>query len=69
MVKTTRSKNPYYALREIMPEKTIARSYSGGLIGYLSYDAINYMEPSVNVKVHPLFDQFMFGVYTDGLIF
>ena len=62
-------KNPYYALREIMPEKTIARSYSGGLIGYLSYDAINYMEPSVNVKVHPLFDQFMFGVYTDGLIF
>ena len=27
------------------------------------------MEPSVNVKVHPLFDQFIFGVYTDGLIF
>jgi len=61
--------NPYYALREMMPEKTIARSYAGGLIGYLSYDAINYMEPSVNVKVHPLFDQFIFGVYTDGLIF
>lgn len=61
--------NPYYALREMMPEETIARSYAGGLIGYLSYEAINYMETSVKVKVHPLFDQLMFGVYTDGLIF
>jgi len=62
-------KNPYYALNEMMPEETIARSYAGGLVGYLNYDAVNYMEPSVKVKVHPLFDQFMFGVYTDGLIF
>ncbi|MEK7096778.1 MAG: anthranilate synthase component I family protein [Patescibacteria group bacterium] len=67
--KTYEVENPYYALREMMPEETIARSYAGGLIGYLSYEAINYMEPSINVKVHPLFDQFMFGVYTDGLIF
>lgn len=67
--KTYEVENPYYALREMMPEETIARSYAGGLIGYLNYDAINYMEPSINVKVHPLFDQFMFGVYTDGLIF
>lgn len=67
--KTYEVENSYYALREIMPEKTIARSYAGGLIGYLNYDAVNYMEPSVKVKVHPLFDQFMFGVYTDGLIF
>lgn len=67
--KTYEVENPYYALREMMPEETIARSYAGGLIGYLNYDAVNYMEPSVKVKVHPLFDQFMFGVYTDGLIF
>ena len=39
-------KNPYYALNEMMPEETIARSYAGGLIGYLNYDAVNYMEPS-----------------------
>lgn len=60
--------NPYFALRELMPPATITRNYAGGLIGYLSYEAINYFEPSVNVKTHPLFDQFLFGVYIDGII-
>jgi anthranilate synthase component 1 len=60
--------NPYYSLREIMPEETIAREYAGGLVGYLGYDTINYLEPSVIVKTHPQFPQFMFGVYTDGII-
>src|SRR3989344_1386286 len=60
--------NPYYALRDIMPEATIGRNYDGGLVGYLSYEAINLMEPSLNVKVHDEFDQFLFGAYTDGLI-
>jgi len=62
-------KNPYSALRDIMPPTTIARNYAGGLIGYLSYEAVNYFEPTLNIKIHDLFDQFMFGVYTDGLIF
>lgn len=60
--------NPYGALREMMPRQTIARNYAGGLIGYLSYEAVNYFEPSVHVKVHDAFEQFMFGVYLDGLI-
>ncbi|KKW08783.1 MAG: putative anthranilate synthase component I [Candidatus Kaiserbacteria bacterium GW2011_GWA2_49_19] len=60
--------NPYYALRDIMPSSTIGRNYDGGLVGYLSYEAINLMEPSLNVKVHDKFDQFLFGAYTDGLI-
>lgn len=61
-------KNPYAALSEIMPEQALAKNYAGGLIGYLSYEAVNYFEPAVAVKVHTLFDQFLFGVYTDGLI-
>lgn len=60
--------NPYFALRQIMPTQTIARNYAGGLIGCLSYDAINYFEPTLSVRTHKLFDQFLFGVYTDGLI-
>src|SRR6266571_6652555 len=43
--------NPYSALQEIMPQQTIARNYAGGLIGYISYDAANYFEPSLNIKV------------------
>ncbi len=60
--------NPYLALREIMPEKTISKNYTGGLVGYVSYDVVNYFEPAVKVKVHKDFDQFLFGVYTDGLV-
>lgn len=60
--------NPYLALREIMPSPTFSKNYAGGLVGYLSYDAVNYFEPAVDVKVHKDFDQFFFGVYTDGLI-
>lgn len=60
--------NPYYALRESMPDKTISRNYCGGLIGFLSYEAVNFMEPAVNIKIHPLFDQFLFGCYTDGIV-
>jgi anthranilate synthase component I len=34
----------------------------------LSYETMNYFEPSLNLKVHELFDPFLFGVYTDGLV-
>jgi anthranilate synthase component I len=61
--------NPYFALQQIMPSPTLARNYAGGLVGYLSYEAVNYFESSVKVKVHDKFDQFLFGVYTDGVIF
>lgn len=61
-------KNPYFTLRDIMPEPTIARNYAGGLIGYLGYDAVNYFEPSISVKTHEKFPTFLFGVYTDGII-
>ena len=66
---TYQVENPYLTLRDLMPAAPIARNYSGGLVGYLNYDAVNYMEPSLKVKVHKDFDPFMFGVYTDGLIF
>lgn len=60
--------NPYYALREMVPTSGIAREYAGGLVGYLGYESYNYMEPSVRLKSHPLFDEFLFGLYTDGVI-
>jgi anthranilate synthase component 1 len=60
--------NPYQALREIMPPHTIGGNYSGGLVGYLGYEAVQYFEPSVHIKDHKHFDRFLFGVYTDGLV-
>lgn len=61
-------KNPYETLSKIVPQDAISRMYAGGLIGYLSYEAVNYFEDNLQLKVHDLFDQFMFGVYLDGLI-
>jgi len=61
-------KNPYLALKQIMPQNIISRAYAGGLVGYLGFDAINYFEPSLQIKLNKYFDQFLFGFYTDGLV-
>ncbi len=61
-------KNPYEELKNIFPQDLISRNFSGGLIGYLTYESINYFEPSLNFEKHPKFDQFKFGLYTDGLV-
>jgi anthranilate synthase component I len=61
--------NAYDALRGVMPEQTIARNYSGGLVGYLGYEATQYFEPTVPVKTHPDFPTFIFGAYDDGLVY
>ncbi len=60
--------NPYETLRAITPQNVISRRYSGGLMGYMNYEAVNYIESSLSLGEHPNFDQFMFGVYTDGLL-
>ncbi|MDP9249118.1 MAG: anthranilate synthase component I family protein [bacterium] len=65
--KIYKTDNPYFFLRKIMPKTSMGENYSGGLVGYLSYEALNYFNYP-KVKTHEYFDPFMFGVYTDGLI-
>jgi anthranilate synthase component I len=62
------SENPYFALREIVPQDAISKFYAGGLIGYLGYETVNYFEPTLKLPEHPLFETFKFGVYLDGLV-
>ena len=62
------SSNPYYLLRELIPQNIISRKYAGGLTGFLGYDAMNYFEPSLNITPSTLFEAFKFGLYEDGLI-
>lgn len=62
------SDNPYYLLRELVPQDVISRKYAGGLTGYLGYDAMNYFEPSLILQNSEMFDAFRFGLYKDGLI-
>ncbi|WP_339614966.1 anthranilate synthase component I family protein [uncultured Gilvimarinus sp.] len=62
------SENPYYLLRDIMPQNILSRGYAGGLTGYIGYDCMNYFEPSMSVQSSEYFDAFRFGLYKDGLI-
>lgn len=62
------SDNPYYLLREIVPQNIISRKYAGGLTGYIGYDCMNYFEPTLKLQHSELFDVFRFGVFKDGLI-
>lgn len=61
--------NPYLALRQVMPAPVIARDYVGGLVGYLSYESMNYFEPTLHLTYETRFPVFQFGVYTDGVIY
>lgn len=61
------SENPYQLLRKITPQHGISREQSGGLVGYLGYDSINFFEPSLTAKAHSDFELFKFGLYLDGL--
>jgi anthranilate synthase component 1 len=61
--------NPYKFLSEKLKFKFDGKTHQGGLIGYLCHEAVNYFEPSLNLKEHDDFSTFKFGLYTDGLIF
>ncbi|WP_010324758.1 anthranilate synthase component I family protein [Marinobacterium stanieri] len=67
-VQSYASDNPYYLLRDIVPQDIISRKYAGGLTGYIGYDCMNYFEPSLNLQHSDMFDVFRFGVFKDGLI-
>ncbi|SHE90199.1 anthranilate synthase component 1 [Seinonella peptonophila] len=61
--------NPYQFLQKNFPLQTYSSTHQGGLIGYFSYEAINYFEPSLQLKEHPDFPTFHFGLYLDGLLY
>jgi anthranilate synthase component I len=63
-----RCDNPYFALRSLIPQDGLSRKYSGGLTGFLGYDAMNYFEPGLDIHTHPDFESFKFGLYDDGLL-
>lgn len=62
------SDNPYYLLRDIVPQNILSRGFAGGLTGYIGYDSMNYFEPTLDLQSSEMFDAFRFGLYKDGLI-
>jgi anthranilate synthase component 1 len=61
--------NPYETLRSLIPQNILCNEFCGGLVGFISYDAVNLFEPQLKLKANPDFDTFRFGLYTDGIIY
>jgi anthranilate synthase component 1 len=65
-------RDPIYQLRQIMPRVTtdIFR-FTGGAVGYVSYDAIRFWERLPQRRKKPViqFPLFDFGIYNDGLLY
>jgi len=66
--RSSQGRSPYSALREIVPQDLFSKFYAGGLIGFMSYEAVNYFEPSLKLEEHKDFEAFKFGVYLDGVV-
>ena len=62
-------KNPYQTLKSIMPKIPAGKTHEGGLIGYFSYETVNYFEDKLNLPEHQDFPAFQLGLYVDGLIY
>jgi anthranilate synthase component 1 len=61
--------NLYSELKKYLPKIPTANRYQGGLIGYFSYEAANYFEPSLDLEEHPDFPLFEMGLYVDGVVY
>lgn len=60
--------DPYKALRDLVGrERLPTPGYCGGLVGYFSYEATRYFEPSLEFHATD-FPDFEFGLFLDGLI-
>lgn len=63
-----KTKNAYFELQNIIPQDIISRNYSGGLFGFLSYEAYNFFQNKFELPISQDFGLFKFGLYTDGLV-
>ena len=59
--------NPFEEIKKIITPSNGKKGFQGGLVGYVSYEAVKYFE-SVDVQ-ESLYPDFEFGLYLDAIIF
>jgi anthranilate synthase component I len=60
-------KNPFDEIKKLTNSSYQKKGFQGGLVGYVSYEAVQHFEPvAVQESAHPDFE---FGLYLDGIIF
>lgn len=59
--------NPFKEIKNLTSSANGKKGFRGGLVGYVSYEAVRHFEP-VNVQKSP-YPDFEFGLFLDGIIF
>jgi anthranilate synthase component 1 len=59
--------NPFDEIEKLISTSHGRKGFSGGLVGYVSYEAVKYFEP-VEVARSP-YPDFEFGLFLDGIVF
>lgn len=59
--------NPFDEIKKLISTSTGRKGFRGGLVGYVSYEAVKYFEP-VEVAKSP-YPDFEFGLFLDGIVF
>lgn len=69
VIDTISTIDPFETIKKIFKKTNVnENSYVGGLVGYISYEAIKYWE-KINVKTNRNFPLMEFGVFTDGIVY
>ena len=61
--------NPYKFLANEIPTEVLSRIMRVDLLASLSYEAMQYFEPDLELNIHPDFAAFEFGLFMDGIIY
>lgn len=60
-------KNPFDEIKKMTSSSNGKKGFRGGLVGYVSYEAVRHFEPvKINESPYPDFE---FGLFLDGIIF
>ncbi|HTX60709.1 MAG TPA: anthranilate synthase component I [Methanobacterium sp.] len=59
--------NPFEEIKKLIHPSSGTKGFRGGLVGYVSYEAVKYIEP-VQVQESP-YPDFEFGLFLDAVIF
>lgn len=61
--------NPYQFFRNAVNFDRIAAQHAGGLVGYFCHEAVNYIEPQLQLQEHDQFSNFKLGLFLDSFVF
>lgn len=61
------TQNPFNEIKNLFMKEDVGKGFSGGLVGYVSYESVKHFEPIL--LQNGSFPDYHFGLFLDGIIF